>query len=59
MVGRIADAVVLMGLGAHPVSGPGVMRPFGFRSVGPQRRSASSFRAMNAAGFHCRRISIG
>ncbi|MEP2761241.1 MAG: hypothetical protein ABJP66_19465 [Hyphomicrobiales bacterium] len=52
--GDYADYVT----GAHPVSGPVFMQLFGFRSVGLQSRSASSFRAMNAAGFRCSRSSI-
>ena len=44
--------------GADPDFGPTVMRLFGLVQVGPQRRSASSFRVPNAAGFHCNHLSI-
>ena len=47
------------GLGAHPVSGPVVMRSFGLLQVGQRSRSASSFQATNAAGFYYSRPSMG
>ena len=44
--------------GAHPVSGPVVMRSFGLLQVGQRSRSASSSLVTNAAGFYCSRLTL-